>query len=164
MNDFEARETAGMRPWMMEAGAALWDCQIFEFLVALLLYHLAKRGFVGLAPATLNRILENKDKKTAGQLVNMLKEHVTVNKDIEVALAEGLEARNLLIHRVLVENALLFDTQAGRDVMTGKIRALREQVKKADLMLRPSLFALDASLDGETPEEFKQRVLDMLRG
>ena len=74
-DDYEARKLEAMRPLMFEAGAALWDCQGFEFGLALQLYYFSPRlGVAGLDAAALKRILDNDDKRTAGQLVDMMKE------------------------------------------------------------------------------------------
>ena len=93
MDNFEARKRELLGPLFFEAGAALLDCQGFEFMVALLLFHLGRVGNKELDPAQLSRILDNKDKKTAGQLLTMLKKHVRVSEGILRALEEALAAR-----------------------------------------------------------------------
>jgi len=80
MDDFEARKRELFSPLFFEAGAALMDCQWFEYGVALMLFHLGRIGNKGLDPGSLSRILDNKDTKTAGQLIIMLKKHVRVSE------------------------------------------------------------------------------------
>ena len=55
-----------MVPLLIEAGAALGDCQKFEFGIVLLLDHLSRIGAEGLNPADIRLILNNETKKTAG--------------------------------------------------------------------------------------------------
>jgi hypothetical protein len=158
--EFDARKLEAMRPLMFETGAALWDCQGFEFGLALLLYHLARLGVVGLDAAAMKRILDNDDKQTAGQLIGLLRKHTTVGDGIETALGEGLKARNLLIHRVLIDNVELFMTAESRAALVKKIRAMRRQVKKADKAVQPFIVAFSAALDDEHMQDIQQQVRD----
>jgi hypothetical protein len=164
-DDYEARKLEAMRPLMFEAGAALWDCQGFEFGLALQLYYFARLGVAGLDAAALKRILDNDDKRTAGYLVDMMKKHllkspITVTVNIATAIDEGLKARNLLIHRVLIDNVELFVTPESRAELVKKIRALRRKVNAADKKLRPVITLLSQLVDGENMQEIEQKVRD----
>jgi hypothetical protein len=164
-DDYEARKLEAIRPLMFEAGAALWDCQGFEYGLALQLYYFAQLGVAGLDAAALKRILDNDDKRTAGQLVAMMKKYllkspITVTVNIETAIDEGLKARNLLIHRVLIYNAELFVSPEGRAALVEKIRALRRKVNAADKKLRPVIVILSQLVDGENMQEIEQKVRD----
>jgi hypothetical protein len=164
-DDYEARKLEAMRPLMFEAGAALWDCQGFEYGLALQLYYFARLGAAGLDAAALKRILDNDDKRTAGYLVAMMKKHLlksplTVIANIETALDEGLKARNLLIHRVLIDNVEMFVTPESRAALVEKIRALRRKVNAADKKLRPVNALLGELVEGENMQEIEQKVRD----
>jgi len=164
-DDYEARKLEAMRPLMFEAGAALWDCQGFELGLALQLYYFARLGVAGLDAAALKRILDNDDKRTAGQLVDMMKKHLlksrtTVTANIATAIDEGLKARNLLIHRVLIDNVELFVTRESRAELVKKIRALRRKVNAADKRLRPIVALLSQLVEGENMQEIEQKVRD----
>jgi hypothetical protein len=163
--DYEARKLEAMRPLMFEAGAALWDCQGLEFGLALQLYYFARLGVAGLDAAALKRILDNDDKRTAGQLVDMMKKHllkspITVTVNIAAAIDEGVKARNLLIHRVLIDNVEMFVTPESRAELVKKIRALRRKVNAADKKLRPVIALLSQLVDGENRQEIEQKVRD----
>jgi hypothetical protein len=139
MDEFEARKRELLRPLFFEAGAALLDCQHFEYGLALLLFHLSRFGTKNLEPTAMRRILDNQDKKTAGQLIQILKKHSTVSPGIETALAEGLESRNTIIHRVLADNIEMVPRAETRTVLVKQIRQLRRKVRNADTMLNLSL-------------------------
>jgi hypothetical protein len=165
VDDFETRKLEAMRPLMFEAGAALWDCQGFEYGLALQLYYFARLGIAGLDAAALKRILDNDDKRTAGYLVAMMKKHllnspIAATVAIETAIDEGLEARNLLIHRVLIDNAEMFVTPESRAALVKKIRALRRKVNAADKKLRPVIALLSGLVEGETMQEIERKVRD----
>ena len=68
---------------------------------------------------------------------HLLKSPLTVIANIQTALDEGLKARNLLIHRVLIDNVEMFVTPESRAALVEKIRALRRKVNAADKKLRP---------------------------
>jgi hypothetical protein len=148
MDDFEIKKRELLQPVLFEAGAALMDCQGFEYGVALLLFHFGRLGSPGLDPNKLADVLDDTDKKTAGQLVAMLKRHVTVSDGIDQALTEALAARNRLIHRILIENIEQVVTEDGRAALTKQIRRLRTMVQKGDSMLRPFINAFSEATDG----------------
>lgn len=96
----------------------------------------------------MSRILDNQDKKTAGQLIHMLKKHVRVSAGIETALAEGLGARNVIIHRVLADNIEMLIKADTRATLLKEICRLRRLVRKADAVLQPVIIGFSEALDG----------------
>lgn len=104
MDEFEQRKRDVLQPIFFEAGAALFDCQSFEYGIAYLLYLFSRMGAKGLDTENAVAILEDEEKKTAGQLIGILKKYLEVSEGIEESLTEALKARNKLIHRYLVEN------------------------------------------------------------
>jgi hypothetical protein len=162
MSEFEAQKKELLQPLLFEAGAGLLDCQGFEFGIALLLFHLARLGSVGLDPRKVSLILENQDKKTAGQLMKLLKKHVTVSEGIEVALEEALAARNTLIHRVLIDNAERMPQAETREALVREIRMLRTQVQRAKKLLHPFIVAFGEALDGVQQQEIEQEARRVL--
>jgi len=158
MSEFEKRKKELLQPLLFEAGAALMDCQGFEFGIALLLFHLARLGTVGLDSKKVQLILDNQDKKTAGQLIKLLKAHVVVSEGIETALGDGLSARNTLIHRVLIDNAERLPQAESRAALVQEVRALRTQVQRADKLLRPFIVTFGAALDGVQQQEIEREA------
>jgi hypothetical protein len=158
MSEFEKRKKELLQPLLFEAGAALMDCQGFEFGIALLLFHLSRLGTVALNPKKVQLILDNRDKKTAGQLIKLLKEHVVVSEGIETALEIALSARNTLIHRVLIDNAERLLQAETREALVREVRALRTQVQHADKRLRPFIEAFSTALDGIQQQEIEREA------
>ncbi len=155
MDSFEDRKRQILNPLYVEAGAALFDCQCFEYGLGLLLFYFARLGTAGLAPARLEAILEGDEKKTAGQLMNLLRQKLSVSKEIEDSCADAIAARNKLIHRMLVDNAERFIDDVARREVIKEIRDLRRTVRKADKMIRPFIEALGEAIDGEDMEKFR---------
>jgi hypothetical protein len=158
MDEFEKKKKELLTPIMYEAGAALLDCQHFEYGLALLLIHFSRLGTDGLNPTAMSRILDNQDKKTAGQLIQMLKKHLRVSPGIETALAEGLTARNIIVHRVLADNIEMLKQADTRTLLVRQIRKLRIKVQDADKMLRPFIIGLCEALDGVEEAKIEAEV------
>jgi hypothetical protein len=157
-DEFEERKKELFRPVLFEAGAALLDCQSFEYGVAYLLFHFARLGTVGLNAERVSLILDDKEKRTAGQLVAMLKKHVKVSPELEAALEEALKARNHLVHRVLTDNIDKMAIPDGREELVREIRSRRGKVRKASEALRPFIAAFADALDGLDQQAMEQQI------
>lgn len=137
-----------MQPLFVEAGAALLDCQGFEFSVAFLLLHLSRLGIGGLKSDRVLSILDNTDPRTAGQLVAMLRRHAEVSESIEAELRDALMARNYLVHRVLIDNVESIPSSGARETLVKEIRSLRSKVQIATKALIRFNEAFSEALDG----------------
>jgi hypothetical protein len=79
MDNFEEKKLRLLNPLLFEAGAALFDCQHLEYGVALLLFHLARLSGSDLDVTFLSRLMDNKEKKTLGQLIRLLRQSAQVS-------------------------------------------------------------------------------------
>jgi hypothetical protein len=122
------------------------------------LFHLSRFGTKGLNPEDMYRILDNQDKKTAGQLIHMLMKHATVSPGIETALVEGLNARNVIVHRVLADNIEMFPQPDTRANLAKEIRRVRRKVRAADKILTLFIEAFSAALDGVEKHQIEKEV------
>ena len=148
MNEFEEKKRKLLGPIYFEAGAALFDCQSFEYGIAYYLFLSSRRGVIGLDPTRCAAILDDEEKKTAGQLINLLKAHVQVSDSIEKGLVEALKARNKLIHRYLIENVERFPVLEEQERVVAEIRALRSAVQRSHKLLQPFVEHLARTIDG----------------
>ena len=120
-----------LAPIFFEAGAALYDCQEFEYSIAYLLYHLSRIGVKGLDVIQTQAILGGDVKNTAGQLNQILKEHVNLSFDMETSLEKALKARNPIVHPFLKDNVEQFLEPSGRESVLAGLRELRSLVRDA---------------------------------
>ena len=148
MNEFEKRKREVLQPIYFEAGAALFDCQSFEYGIAYLLYLFARLGAEGLDAKNAVAILEDEEKKTASQLIGLLKKHLKVSEGLEETILKALKARNKLIHRYLIDNVERIAEPSEHENIVKEIRSLRSQVRKSDQQLEPFVKALAEMLDG----------------
>lgn len=147
-DEFEKRKKEILAPIFFEAGAALYDCQSFEYGIAYLLYLLSRLGASDLDPARCAAILDNDEKKTAGQLIQILRQHQRISEGLEDSLTKALEARNLLIHRYFIENGERMIEVSEHEVLVREIRAHRSTVRRSQKQLDPFVQALAKAIDG----------------
>ena len=95
---------AAMAPLLLSAGAGLVDCQRLEYGLGLLLLYLGRLGVRGISPDRMGAVLDGQKEPTAGQLASLLGDRVPVEPNLASVLADGLEARNTLIHGFLLRN------------------------------------------------------------
>ena len=148
MSEFEKQKREILQPIYFEAGAALFDCQSFEYAITYLLFLFARFGAEGLDVSNVVAILDNEEKKTAGQLITLLKKHLKVSEGLEETLADSLKARNELIHRFLIENVERMAEPDEHEKLVKEIRSLRSRVQKAQKQLDPFVKGLAEMLDG----------------
>lgn len=156
--DFEAKKRELLSPLYVEAGAALFDCQGFEYGIALMLHHFARLGVTGLDPRQTTAIMEDEEKKTAGQLMGMLKKHFEVTDSMEETLSSALKARNKIIHRILIDNAEKIPKQETRKQLIKEIRKLRSIIRDADKSVRETVNALGKAIDGFDPDHYADEI------
>jgi hypothetical protein len=164
VDDFERRKQEVLKPLFLEAGAGLLDCQGFEYCIALLLFHLSRPGVEGLDSLQVARILDNRDHRTAGQLIRMLKQRAGVSEGMEAALDDALAARNQLIHRCLIDNPDFLLEEDARAQLVADVRALRVRVQRGDTALRPFILLFNRALDGLDQDAIEREARDALLG
>ena len=157
-NEFETKKKELLNPFFVETGAALMDCQSFEYGIALLLYHFSRLGVSGLDPKQTTAIMENEAKKTAGQLINMLKKHREVSEALEEKLMIALNSRNKIIHRVIIDNVEKLLNPESRKELIKEINTLRANVRLADKSIRTIINDLGKALDGFDTAEFENKI------
>jgi len=158
MDDFVEKKKKLLNSLFFEAGAALMDCQFFEYSIAFFLFHLSRLGTKGFNIDKAISILDNEDKKTTGQLIRLMKKHLKVSDEIDKVLEEALSARNYIIHCVLSDNVESFLHKETRGDLIRKIRKLRRKVQKGIYKLDPFITELSKNLDGIDFKEFKEEL------
>ena len=162
MDDFERRKKELLGPIFFEAGAGLHDCQLFEYTVAYLLYLLSRLGATELEVGQASAILDDEEKKTAGQLVTLLRKQVAVSEDLEKVLKDALFARNQLIHRFLIENVERALVPGGVEEVRAEISALRGRVRLVQKTLDPLIKSLALLADGISIDDVSRQARDQL--
>ncbi|MGB2739338.1 MAG: hypothetical protein WBC60_02140 [Cognaticolwellia sp.] len=160
MNEFEKKKKEHLNPVLFEAGAGLLDSQSFEYQIAYLLYLFAKLGVEGLTLKKTTAILDDDEKKTAGQLIGLLKKHIDVDGAAEQKLAKALKARNKLVHRFLIDNIERFVDADERILLVKEIRELRGQIRASIKSLDPLVVLLSKSVENEPIDMYSKEAKD----
>lgn len=147
-DEFEKRKKEVLAPNFFEAGAALYDCQAYEYGITYLLYLHSRLGTSSLDPTRCAAILDGDEKMTAGQLIQMLRKHLRISEGLEDGLIKALKARNLLIHRYFIENGERIIEVSEHEMLVKEIRALRSTVRRSQKQLDPFLRTLAMAIDG----------------
>lgn len=158
MDEFELRKREALQPVYFEAGAALFDCQPFEYAIAYLLYLFSRLGTQGLDTGTTVAILENEEKKTVGQLIVMLRKHLKVSEGVEESLQDALAARNLIIHRYFTDNLERMAQPDEHATLVREIRNQRKKVRDCTQLLDPFVKGLAEGLDGFSFSKFEAEI------
>jgi hypothetical protein len=162
MDELELKKREILTPLLFEAGAALLDCQCFEYGISFLLFHLSRLGVQNLDPTDMDEIMNNKKKKTLGQLIGLLKNHIDVREDIQETFQIAIDARNQIIHRILIDNIGRVVDENERKSLIKEIDKLRSIVRKADKLIRPLIEKLSEIIDGFDSESAKDEALKKL--
>ena len=112
----------------LEAGTALLDCQGFESSLRMALFFVSILDQSSLDTNFATLILEGGDRRTAGQLIGLLRKHVTLGQDVEGELTDALELRNHLIHHYFLSNVDGFSDKQERDRIVKEIRDMRGKI------------------------------------
>ena len=114
-------------------GGAVWHLQFLEdVLVTYLTMRLKLKRPV--APEKAYAVLQEQRRKTLGMLLNDAKRGKLVRGEVSEAFQALLEDRNWLIHRSMHEGSDQVYTDAGREALLSRLRALTERsitLKKA---------------------------------
>jgi len=164
MNERERRKRELLTPLYFEAGAALFDCQGLELALAMLLHYFARLGFIPVSTARTLAILDDSEKRTAGQIMAILMEHCTTSAGIQNALEAALAARNRLIHRFLIDNVERMADKTEREALVKEIRRLRATVQRGDKAIRPFVEAFNKAMDEVDLAEVRRRGEELLFG
>ncbi len=148
MKSFNQKKISLLNTLFFEAGAALMDCQTLEYSVTFFLFQLSRIEPKKIDTNKIILILDNKDKKTLGQLIKIVKAKLELGTDFEEILNSALSARNHIIHRILIDNCELFIQKETRDNLVKKIRSLRRLVQKGISILDPYIEKWNKELDG----------------
>ena len=147
-----------LAPLYFEAGAGLYDSQTLEYGISLLLFLLSDRGLIEFAVDDARAIIEGEKKKTIGQVLHIVKQHVTISSEWDATIQEGLQGRNRLVHGYLINNIENFLEEDKREQLIKEVRAMRRAIQAADKAVRDIIGVL-VQLYGVSLESIQEQVV-----
>jgi hypothetical protein len=161
MKHFEETKREYLSPLMIEAGAALYDSQAFEQGLIYLLYLLSKlEGTEDLEQRSIEDILENKKKKTAGQIIGILKKHVSLTAEVEGILSDALDERNFIIHRFFTDNIERILDPKEIDNLVNDIKKRRHAMGKCRAYFDTAIKTLAEAIDGVSIDHIEKKAVE----
>jgi len=90
----------------------------------------------------VDALFERSQRKTLGQLLADLRQHVTLPSELEDSLREALADRNYLIHHFFVVHDIDFMSDVGRERMVAELRQIATRFQVLDRQLEPVTHSL----------------------
>ena len=150
----DVRET--LNPVMLEFGATVYICQLFENSLCLLLALMSEQRLPSAGQA-FQASWDFHSEKTLGGLIAALKERIELPSDFESFLREGVDHRNAIVHGYMTKNTPRFMDPKGRLEVIDELRGIRNNVRKRDLAVCKLLDALLAKY-GTSTETLKRNA------
>jgi hypothetical protein len=131
-----------LRTYFYWLGLTFHSRHQLEYGVKTVLVTMADMGFGGCDLSEMIAIIEDDKKKTLGQVLDLLRQRVTLSEGWANSPSIGLEARNRFVHRFLSEvDDRVADPNTRADVIT-EIKAIRALVLQADRAVQQILETL----------------------
>jgi hypothetical protein len=143
------------------SGLCLQQAQTIEYGLKLLLWTLSSIGMQGVSLSDATDIIEDRNKKTMGQALTLLRKHGRFDSPSEKLLLDALRARNTFIHGFLIESVERVMDPELRPGVVAEIKALRKTIRAGDKVVREFIAELhrSAGLDpDETQAEFEEEL------
>jgi hypothetical protein len=121
-------------PVMLEFGATVYICQIFENSLCLLLALISEHRLPS-DGQSFGASWDFHSGKTLGQLVSALGQQLDLPPDLEAFLREGIKKRNAVIHGFMTRKALPLVEPNGRLEIIDELRTLRKDIRARDLLI-----------------------------
>jgi hypothetical protein len=123
-----------LTPIFLEFGKAVYICQCFESSLRLLLSQMAHERVQGETKA-FQASWNFHSKKTLGQLLKALREHIEVPDELDEYSGIGVDKRNEIVHGFLTKNAKRLYDPKGRLKVENELVQLNHEVKQRDVVV-----------------------------
>lgn len=131
-----------LKPYFYWLGLAFHSCHQLEYGVKTVLVTMADMGLGGFELGEMIAIIEDEKKKTLGQVLQLLRQRVSLSDQWADSLTTGLDARNRFVHRFLSEVDDRLANPSSRGDVIAEVKAIRRVVLEADRVVQQILEAL----------------------
>ena len=116
-------------------GLALYHVQCVEKSLSILLSSVFNMDFLSSTPDVREKFFNQAFSMTLGQLINRLKQRITIHSEIQKDLLEALRKRNWLAHDYFYERSGELLTRSGRTRIIEEITELSNFFNNLDIQL-----------------------------
>jgi uncharacterized protein YutE (UPF0331/DUF86 family) len=131
-----------LKPYFYWLGLTFHGCYQLEYGVKTVLVTMADMGFGGFDLGEMIAIIEDEKKKTLGQVLELLRQRVSLSDGWANSLTTGLDARNRFVHRFLSEVDDRVANPSTRADVIAEVKAIRKVVLEADRAVQQILETL----------------------
>jgi hypothetical protein len=131
-----------LKPYFYWLGLTFHSCHQLEYGVKTVLVTMADIGFGGFELNETIAIIEDEKKKTLGQVLQLLRQRVSLSDEWADSLNRGLEARNRFVHRFLSEVDDRLANPSTRGDVIAEVKAIRRVVLESDRVVQQILETL----------------------
>jgi len=113
-------------------GLCMYNLQVFEQGCVNLAVGLQIRGLTKLTEKDFDNLFDKMSKKTLGQLISEVRNHVNISKQLEEEMNQLLQKRNYIAHEFFVRHDTNFMSSNGRVEMIEELREITKNTQTVD--------------------------------
>jgi hypothetical protein len=142
-------------------GLVMYQVQCFERTLAILLITAYVPDLQRITRAQYEELLGRYFQRTLGNLINQLREFVTIPRQLETILSRALQKRNWLVHHYFWERGITFMKEDGRESMIRELREIAQFFEGIDLRLT-KIVEKWTRKQGITEETIQRRIQKLI--
>lgn len=155
-------ESSQIKEVYAQFGLVMYQVQCFERTLAILLVTAYAPDLQEITRSQYEELLGRYFQRTLGNLINQLREFITVSRYLEITLSRALQKRNWLVHHYFWERAITFLREDGRESVIKELRKIGEFFEDMDLRLTTIVkeWGRKQGITEETTQRRIQRLID----
>jgi hypothetical protein len=106
-------------------------------------------------------VIDDVDKRTFGNLFNLIRRRVSIGKEIEKMVTEALEKRNYLIHGFFKKHNFAIHSEEGRQAMNVELDDIYRAINLAHAVLSAMTHTLNQAFGW--PNISQEETLELIR-
>lgn len=154
-------ESSQIKEVYTQFGLVMYQVQCFERTLAILLITAYAPDLQKITRSQYEELLGRYFQRTLGNLINQLREFVTISRQLETTLSRALQKRNWLVHHYFWERAITFMREDGRESMIEELRGIAQFFEDIDSKLT-TIVEEWARKQGITEEAIQRRIQKLI--
>jgi len=106
-------------------------------------------------------VIDDVDKRTFGNLLNLIRKRVSISEEIEETVSQALEKRNYLIHRFFKKHNFAIHSEEGRHAMNIELDDIYRTINLAHAVLSAMTHTLNQAFGW--PNISQEETLELIR-
>jgi len=154
-------ESSQIKEVYTQFGLVMYQVQCFERTLAILLITAYAPDLQKITRSQYEELLGRYFQRTLGNLINQLREFVTISRQLETTLSRALQKRNWLVHHYFWKRGITFMREDGRESMIEELRGIAQFFEDIDSKLT-TIVEEWARKQGITEEAIQRRIQKLI--